>query len=509
MIHPGTPLDRAFAAAYRQMGVYYPRWLPTALLPLAVGVALGGVLTLRAYVDMTGAQLVVLCLVAVGLFGVESAAVIALVRRQAAPVVRWLESDRGEGRSRDAFDAAIALPLRVLRHPLPLALALPLQLTFAVAATVLLDWSWTALAILLPGALLVSLYWLVLSFLTLELAARPVLLDLSPSTSGRLPPGVPRLPLRWRLLLTLPVVNVITGAIVAGVATGGGEGDVADLALGIAAAVAVSMTVSVVLTVLLAASVIEPLDQLRAATDRLAAGDYTRQVPVTSTDETGELAAAFNQMMGGLRQREALHHAFGVFVDPDLTERVLAEGTDLAGAELDLSALFLDVRGFTEFTETAPPQHVVSWLNELYEAVVPIITRHEGHANQFVGDGLLALFGAPVRLEDHAVRAVAAALEIAALDRRAMSVGIGVSSGPAVVGTIGGGGRREFTAIGDTVNTAARVEAATRHTGDIVLITKATLERLDPTAQGQWVERPTVPLKGKRGVVRLFAPARP
>jgi class 3 adenylate cyclase len=119
------------------------------------------------------------------------------------------------------------------------------------------------------------------------------------------------------------------------------------------------------------------------------------------------------------------------------------------------------------------------------------------------------VFGAPERLPDHADRAVAAALEIADLVRDRyegrVGMGIGVNSGRVVAGTVGGGGRIEFTVIGDAVNTAARVEAATRETGDDVLITEATRERLE----GGWFEcgeRPPVPLKGKRAQVRLWAP---
>ena len=191
------------------------------------------------------------------------------------------------------------------------------------------------------------------------------------------------------------------------------------------------------------------------------------------TDETGELAASFNAMVAGLGERERLREAFGAFVDPALTERVLAEGTDLRGEEVEVSVLFLDVRGFTTFAERAAAHEVVAALNELYEAVVPVILRHGGHANKFIGDGLLAVFGAPERHADHAARAVAAAREIAAARPPRLGgelrVGVGVNSGRVVVGTIGGGGRRDFTVIGDPVNTAARVEAATRVTGDDVL----------------------------------------
>jgi adenylate cyclase len=167
------------------------------------------------------------------------------------------------------------------------------------------------------------------------------------------------------------------------------------------------------------------------------------------------------------------------------------------------------VRGFTAFAERAAAREVVATLNELYEAVVPVIHRHGGHANKFVGDGLLAVFGAPERHADHAARAVAAAREIADLACRGLSgglrVGVGVNTGRAVVGTVGGGGRRDFTVIGDAVNTAARVEAATRSTGDDVLITDATLRALG--ARGDdFEERPSAPLKGKSETVRLYAP---
>jgi class 3 adenylate cyclase len=216
-------------------------------------------------------------------------------------------------------------------------------------------------------------------------------------------------------------------------------------------------------------------------------------------------------MVGGLRERERLREAFGTFVDPGLTERVLRDGTDFAGEEVELSVLFMDIRGFTTYSERAEARDVVNRLNDLYGQVVPIILDHGGHANKFIGDGLLAVFGAPERLSDHADRAVAAALQIAqhVSDRYAgeLRVGIGVNSGRVVVGTIGGGGRLDFTVIGDPVNTAARVESATRHTDDDVLITNATRTLLsDPSSS--WQPRPPIPLKGKTQTVELFAPGK-
>ena len=119
------------------------------------------------------------------------------------------------------------------------------------------------------------------------------------------------------------------------------------------------------------------------------------------------------------------------------------------------------------------------------------------------------MFGAPDPLDDHADRAVEAALEIAEVVAEAyageLRIGIGVNSGPVVSGTVGGGGRLEFTVIGDTVNTAARVEEATRETGDVVLVTEAT-RRLLTTDHGGLIERGRVPLKGKAEHVQLYAP---
>jgi adenylate cyclase len=278
-----------------------------------------------------------------------------------------------------------------------------------------------------------------------------------------------------------------------------------SLAVAIVVASVVTFTLSMWLTVLFAEAVSGPVTRLRDATRAVARGDYDVHVPVVSSDETGQLAGAFNEMVGGLRERERLRHAFGAFVDPTLTERVLEEGVDLRGEEVEVSVFFLDVRGFTAFAETATPQDVVARLNELFEAVVPVIHRHGGHANKFIGDGLLAVFGAPDPYPDHAERAVAAALEIAGC--APLPVGVGVNTGPVVVGTIGGGGRVDFTVIGDTVNTAARIEAATRETGDDVLIAETTLGAL--SERSGWLPRPPVALKGKARAVALFAPGPP
>jgi adenylate cyclase len=196
-------------------------------------------------------------------------------------------------------------------------------------------------------------------------------------------------------------------------------------------------------------------------------------------------------------------------VDREVAEHILREGTSLAGEEVEVTALFLDIRNFTGYAERAPAPEVVGTLNRLFERVVPVIHECGGHVDKFVGDGLLAVFGAPRRRPDHADAALTAALEIAAAVEEEfgseLSVGVGLNSGSVVAGNVGGAGRLEFSVIGDAVNVAARVESATRQTGDIVLLSEHTrrlLRRDDVDLQ----RRPAVPLKGETEQIALFAP---
>jgi adenylate cyclase len=149
---------------------------------------------------------------------------------------------------------------------------------------------------------------------------------------------------------------------------------------------------------------------------------------------------------------------------------------------------------------------VVQYVNEFLELAVPTLTRHGGHVNKFVGDGVLAVFGAPVHLDDHADRALAAASELArAVDRRfgtRLGIGVGINSGRVLAGTIGGGGKLEFTVIGDPVNVASRVEEMTRETGDVVLLTEATRRLL--TDEPALEPRGSIRLKGRSEPVPVF-----
>jgi adenylate cyclase len=319
-------------------------------------------------------------------------------------------------------------------------------------------------------------------------------------------PGIAsRMTMAWTLATGVPLVGVVA----LGVTDLSGANVDQDLLVGATLFLAsLALAVGFLAIFFAARGVADPIGAVRHGLVRIERGDLEASVPVDDGSEVGLLQVGFNRMAGGLRERERLREAFGAFVDPELTERVLEHGIDLAGEEVELSVMFIDVRDFTALSERSEAHDVVARLNELYGVVVPVVLKHGGHANKFIGDGLLSVFGAPERLPDHAQRAVDAALEIArAVEERfagELRIGIGVNSGPVVAGTIGGGGRLDFTVIGDTVNTAARVEAATRKTGDDVLVTESTYRLLDGT--GTWEARPPVSLKGKAREVALYAP---
>jgi adenylate cyclase len=464
-------------------------------------------------VGMSTGDFIVLVLVGWGFELFHDLLSLPLIRRRTAPIVAWLEGERDQKATAESWRAAASLPWEFMRQEVlsfPLGVYVPL---------VILAWcfffAWrlglsmgSALLLYLVAAVYLS-YAFALRFFAVEQVIRPVLDDIATELGDEPPPAARGFSLRTRrLLLTLPAINVVTAVVAYGVARGG-NADLGDLALVTLIAAAVAATISLALTLLLSDSVTGPIAELRAATERVGSGNFDARVHVVTTDETGELARSFNQMTAGLEQRERLREAFGSFVDPALADRVAREGTDMRGEEVEVSVLFMDVRGFTTLSEESTAPEVVEQLNALYDVVVPVILRHGGHANKFIGDGLLAVFGAPVRHGDHADRAVAAALEIAACvnagDAGELRVGLGVNSGSVVVGTIGGGGRLDFTVIGDPVNTAARVESATRETGDDVLITGETRSRLR-TEHGEWDQRTAMPLKGKSEEVSLYAP---
>ena len=253
---------------------------------------------------------------------------------------------------------------------------------------------------------------------------------------------------------------------------------------------------------------LRPIRDLAEGTERVAAGEYSQRLPVVQDDDLGALAASFNRMQAGLTERQRLQAAFGTYVDHALAARLLEQGDHLfTGERREVTVMFVDVRDFTPFAETHTAEDTVTRLNDLFEIVVPAVVDAGGHVNKFLGDGALAVFGAPNDLTDHADGALSAAV---AIDRRVaerfggeLRTGIGINTGVAIAGTIGGGGKLEFTLIGDVVNVAARVEGLTKITGDAILLTQQCVDALASQPLGL-IDRGLHVLKGKSASVQVF-----
>ncbi|MBX7077730.1 MAG: HAMP domain-containing protein [Nannocystaceae bacterium] len=284
--------------------------------------------------------------------------------------------------------------------------------------------------------------------------------------------------------------------------------------------IAGAVLAAIAASVVLARRVTSPLEQLSAYAGAIARREFDSRIDIRTDDEVGLLARAMVRAADDLRvgeQRLAREHAIrsdlGRYLPAELVEKVVRREQDMAlgGQRLELSVMFADVVAFTPLTEKLPPERVVQLLNELFTIVTEIVFRHGGTIDKFVGDCVMALWGAPTPQADHAARAAAAAEEILSW-LEAGNVGwqqqygvqiqlaIGINSGEAVVGNIGSERRMEYTAIGDVVNVAARLEAIARP--GQVLVTAATRERAG--ARFRFNELGPRPIAGRAEPLVLF-----
>ncbi|HWI22912.1 MAG TPA: adenylate/guanylate cyclase domain-containing protein [Baekduia sp.] len=491
-----------------RLGRRYLRVMVFAQFQVAHLVVAGAVVVLNSYVELSATEFWRIMVFAQAFVLVENCLAFWWASRALQPADAWIAGDRSPSAAIRAWQAVASLPRDFLtgKRALPVALNI-----VPLSAYVLIELGapfWPSFFIILAGAGIVLLYAAFLRFFGIEFVVRPVLELISEDLPDDARLGARTVSVKLRVLFGLPTINIISGVVIAGI-TAPDDGGLADLAVGVLVTLGVAFTVSLAMSALLIRSILTPLQEIREGTRKVLEGDLSVRVPVLGSDEAGSLAGSFNQMVAGLEERRKLRAALEAYVAPELVSRVLDEGPELEARDVEVTVMFLDIRNFTAFAEKATAREVIERLNGFYELVVPVVVGHGGHLDNFIGDGLLAVFGAPERLDDHADRAVKTAIEVAGRVQDAygddLRIGIGVNTGQVVTGSIGGGGRFDVTVIGDAVNTAARVEAVTRMTGDVVLVTQATRDALIDLPC-EFIERGEVELKGKVERVHVHAP---
>ena len=276
------------------------------------------------------------------------------------------------------------------------------------------------------------------------------------------------------------------------------------------------LLISVALGIWIARSVSRPVLQLAEGTRKIGAGDYSHRIEVRTEDEIGLLAGAFNHMSEGLAERDQVRDLLGKVVSPAVAAELLRKDVTLGGEEREVTILFSDLRSFTSMCEARSAQEMLGVLNHYFTRMSDIVEAHRGVVDKYVGDAMMALFGAPLAGPDDPDCAMASALEMSeALDelnlewqaegRHPLSMGIGINTDVVVAGNMGSQTRLNYTVIGDGVNLASRLESLTKRPeyGARIIISQFTLER----AKGRYRTRllGEVAVKGKQRPTEIYA----
>ena len=311
-------------------------------------------------------------------------------------------------------------------------------------------------------------------------------------------PGVFRISFRQRMMLywaAVALVPLVALLIVVLNCTPGHAAwleDLCRLALGVTV---VSVVCSALIGWVDGRTLLSWLAAHTEATEQITSGNYRHRILEKRPAEFGQLTDRFNDMAAQLERGQLLRENFGQLVGPEVRDDILERYPGLGGEVVEITVMFVDIRGFTRRSAGQSPEQIVDLLNRFLTLCVAAIHERGGLVNKFLGDGLMALFGVPRTCPDHADRGVLAALDLLGrlegLNQQLrqqgvppLVVGIGIHSGPALVGCIGatlgscgGSGprmRKEFTAIGETVNLAQRIEQLTKCCRGPILISAAT-----------------------------------
>lgn len=268
-------------------------------------------------------------------------------------------------------------------------------------------------------------------------------------------------------------------------------------------------------TLLLSNYLTHPIHELVDGVKAIAQGDLAQQIEKRSDDEIGDLTEAFNQMAQSLYEKEQIKDAFRRYVSHQVAEEIFKNPSKyfetLKGTRRKVTVFFSDIRGFTPMVERLPADEVIAFLNDVLTSMTDVIFAHEGTIDKFLGDGLMAIFGAPISHPDDTDRAVQAAIDIQRSiesmncervkhNKEPIHVGIGVHTGEVVVGNIGTKDRLDYTVIGDSVNLASRLQAVASG-GEIIISEQAFQEC---SLECKFSEPMLIKVKGKEEPQKIY-----
>lgn len=315
--------------------------------------------------------------------------------------------------------------------------------------------------------------------------------------------------LAWLLGTGVSALGIVLTGLAVIVLTG--ETTVTQLSVTMVVLGGIVLVVGAFTTWLAARASSDPVRALRRAVAEVAAGRFDVEVPIYDGTEIGILQAGFNEMVGGLQERERIRDLFGRHVGDDVARAALQRGVSLGGETREVAVLFVDIIGSTGLATDRPPDEVVSLLNRFFDVVIEVVHAHDGWINKFEGDAALAIWGAPAPLPDMTAAALRAARLLGTRlrdDVPELAAGIGVSAGVAVAGNVGAATRYEYTVIGDPVNEAARLTELAKDVPGRVVARGTLLDSAGAEAD-HWRRLEPVTVRGRTEPTPIAAPAAP